>query len=126
MNNEKIKSFTDLNSWKEAHKLCLGIYSLTRSFPTEEKYGIVSQMRRAAVSMTSNIAEGFSRRSYADKSHFYSMALGSNTELQNQILIARDLGYMTHSDYNELVNQFVVVNKLLNGLIKRSNIIHNS
>ena len=124
--NKKIKSFTDLIAWQEAHKLVLLIYKTTKGFPESERYSLTSQMRRAAVSMTSNIAEGFSRRSYADKSHFYSMALGSNTELQNQLFIARDLGYLKADTVAGLLELSTSVNKILNGLIKKSNLIHNS
>lgn len=67
MNNGKIKSFTDLNAWKFGHKLVLEIYRITSTFPKEEKYALVDQMKRAAVSVTSNIAEGFSRQSYLEK-----------------------------------------------------------
>ncbi len=126
MAEDPIKSFRDLNTWQEAHKFCLRVYLITKKFPDEEKFGLSSQMRRAAISVPSNIAEGFSRRSYADKSHFYSVALGSNTELQSQILIAKDLDYITESDYNDLMSSSVTVHKLLNGLIKHSRLIHNS
>lgn len=97
MNQElsKIKSFTDLNTWKEAHKLVLLIYKITKQFPHEEQFGLTNQIRRAVVSITSNIAEGFSRSSYKEKSQFYSISLGSLTEVQNQLLIARDLKYIT-------------------------------
>ncbi|MDD5626597.1 MAG: four helix bundle protein [Patescibacteria group bacterium] len=85
MNNElkKIKSFTDLDAWKEGHKLVLMVYEITKKFPKEEMFGLVSQMRRCVVSITSNIAEGFSRQTYKDKICFYSRAQGSVTELQN-------------------------------------------
>jgi len=129
MNQEssKIKSFTDLNAWKEAHKLVLIIYQITRNFPKEELFGLVNQIRRAAVSITSNIAEGFSRSSYKEKSQFYAVALGSLTEVQNQLLIARDLGYITKDKFIEIANMTVTVNKLLNGLIKKSKtMIHDS
>jgi len=67
MNNKNIKTFTDLVVWQEAHELVLAIYKITKNFPKEEMYGLVSQMRRAVISVTSNIAEGFSRRSYKEK-----------------------------------------------------------
>jgi len=73
------------------------IYTATRQFPTEEQFGLTSQLRRAACSITSNIAEGFSHGSYKDKIRFYEMALGSTTEVQNQLLIARDIAYITDS-----------------------------
>ena len=71
----KIKSFVDLDAWKEGHKLVLVIYNLTKAFPHEEAFGLNSQMRRCAVSITSNIAEGFSRQSYKEKIQFYSISL---------------------------------------------------
>jgi len=99
------------------------IYKITRSFPREEIFGLVSQMRRCTVSITSNIAEGFSRRSYKEKVNFYLIARGSITELQNQLLIARDVGLMTPTQFQESANQSVIVHKLLNGLIRKSKTI---
>src|SRR3989338_7285206 len=98
----KIKSFTDLNAWREAHKLALMVYKATKDFPKEEIFGLVNQTRRAAVSINSNIAEGFSRQSYSEKIQFYSITQGSNTELQNQLLIAKDVGYLSQASFNEL------------------------
>lgn len=123
---KKIKTFTDLKTWGEAHKLVLIIYKITKDFPKEEMFGLISQMRRAAVSITSNISEGFSRQSYLEKVHFYSTAQGSNTELQNQLLIAKDIRYLKENNFKEIANQSVIVHKLLNGLIKKSKNIHNS
>ncbi|OIO52609.1 four helix bundle protein [Candidatus Peregrinibacteria bacterium CG08_land_8_20_14_0_20_41_10] len=120
---EKITSFTDLIVWQEGHRLVLMIYKITRSFPREEIFGLVSQMRRCTVSITSNIAEGFSRRSYKEKVNFYLIARGSITELQNQLLIARDVGLMTPTQFQESANQSVIVHKLLNGLIRKSKTI---
>ncbi|MFA4937284.1 MAG: four helix bundle protein [Patescibacteria group bacterium] len=128
MNNEfnKIKSFTDLNCWKEAHQLVLIVYEATKKFPREEIFGLTSQIRRAAVSITSNIAEGFSRQYYSEKVQFYSMAQGSLTELQNQLLIARDVRFLDVRVFNILANQAVIVHKLLSGIIKKSKIIRDS
>jgi len=124
---EKIKSFTDLNAWKESHRLVLMVYKTTKDFPSDERFGLSNQLRRAVVSISSNIAEGFSRRSQEDKNHFYFMAQGSNTEVQNQLLIARDVGYINKDNFKENANQTVVVNKLINGLIKSSRTkIHNT
>lgn len=123
---KKIKTFTDLNAWKEAHKLVLMVYKTTKDFPKEEIFGLINQMRRAAVSITSNIAEGFSRQSYSEKAHFYSIAQGSNTELQNQLLITKDVGYLNENDFKEIAEQSVMAHKLLSGLIKKSKSIHNS
>lgn len=124
INNElKIKSFTDLNTWKEGHTLVLEIYKITQKFPKEECFGLTNQLRRAAVSFTSNIAEGFSRGSYKEKLQFYSIALGSLTEIQNQLIIARDINYITTDEFNKTINQTVVVSKITNGLIKKSKTI---
>jgi len=118
MNQEsgKIKSFTDLDAWKEGYKLVLYVYNITKKFPKEEIFGLVSQMRRCAVSITSNISEGFSRQTYKEKIRFYSIAQGSVTELQNQILIARDIDYIDSEEFKEIAKQPVRVHKIINGL----------
>ena len=129
MNDEvkKIKSFTDLNVWKEGHKLVIEIYKITKNFPREEVFGLTIQLRRAAVSITSNIAEGFSRNSYKEKLNFYSISLGSLTEVQNQLLVSKDIKYIEIKEFKELADQTIVVSKLINGLIKSTRtIIHNS
>ena len=118
--NNKIVSFSDLESWKQAHKLAITIYQITKQFPKEEVFGLISQMRRCAVSITSNIAEGFSRQSYKEKIQFYSMALGSVTEIQNQLLLVRDIKYIDEEDFSQIAEQAITVHKLLNGLIKKS------
>jgi len=123
----KIKSFTDLNTWKEGHKLVLDIYRITKNFPREEQFGLTIQLRRAGVSFTSNIAEGFSRNSYKEKLQFYSIALGSLTEIQNQLLVAKDIDYMTKEEFDKIAEQTIIVNKITNGIIKKSkSIIHDS
>ncbi len=112
-----IRDFTDLVTWKEAHTLVLQVYKLTKSFPKSEAFGLVTQMQRAAVSITSNIAEGFGRRTFKDKCHFYYQARGSLTELRNQSILSRDLSYISLSEYskvNELINKS---SRLLHGLI---------
>lgn len=116
----KIESFTDLNAWKEGHKLVLEVYRVTKNFPKEEMFGLTNQMRRCAVSITSNIAEGFSRNTSKDKAQFYAISLGSVTELQNQLLVARDVGYLEKEEFNKIASQTIVVHKLVNGLIKNS------
>lgn len=118
METAKIQSFTDLNAWKEAHKLVLTVYELTKNFPREEIYRLVDQLCRAAISITSNIAEGFSRNSAKEKMQFYAMSLGSLTEIQNQLILARDLKYLSEEKYQNSLKQIIVVNKLLHGLMK--------
>src|SRR5258708_7963254 len=122
----RIKSFTDLDAWKHGHNLVLEVYSASKEFPREEQFGLINQIRRAVVSITSNIAEGFSRNSYKEKVQFYSISLGSLTEVQNQILIARDLKYIDQKRFNAIANQTVLVSKIINGLIKKSRSFHNS
>ena len=115
---QKIKSFTDLVAWQEGHKLVLMVYKSTEKFPPKEIYSLTSQMRRSAISITSNIAEGFSRQSKKEKIQFYYTAKGSLTELQNQLLIARDVDYLPKEEFQEIANQTVKVSKLILGLIK--------
>ncbi len=129
MNKEssKIKSFTDLFVWQKGHQLVLLIYKSTQSFPKEEQFGLSNQIRRAIVSFTSNIAEGFSRNSYKEKAQFYSISLGSLTEVQNQLLIAKDLGYINNATFDQLASLTVELSKMMNGLIKKSKtLIHDS
>lgn len=122
MNNgsEKINSFKDLNAWKEGHSLVLMVYKTTKEYPKDELFGLTNQMRRAAVSITSNIAEGFSRQSYKEKVQFYSTAQGSLTELQNQLIISKDIGYINNNVFSEIDAKSIVVHKILNGLIRSS------
>lgn len=123
----RIITFKDLDTWKQGHELVLVIYKTTKSFPKEELFALTNQIRRAAVSITSNIAEGFSRKSYRDKLNFYSIALGSTTELQNQLEIAKDIGYISEKEYNKVLEQSIVVHKLINGLMKGAkSIIHSA
>ena len=116
----KIYTFSDLIVWQEGHKLVLDIYQITKSFPREESFGLASQMRRCVVSITSNIAEGFSRQSYKEKVQFYCIALGSVTELQNQVVIARDVGFIILDRFQELTERSLLIHRMLNGLIKKS------
>ena len=90
----KIKSFTDLIVWQKGHLLVVEIYKLTKNFPKDELFTLVSQMRRSAISVTSNIAEGFCRKGLREKQQFYFIASGSLSELKNQLIVARDVGYL--------------------------------
>ena len=119
-NANTITSFTKLVAWQESHALVLFIYRATKEFPKDELFGLVSQMRRAAVSITSNIAEGFSRTTYREKIQFYTIALGSLTELENQLLVARDVGYLAIDVFQKGADQAVLAEKILKGLIRKS------
>lgn len=114
----KIQSFTDLQTWQEAHKLVLMIYKMTSRFPSKETYSLIDQMRRAAVSVTSNIAEGFGRQGRKEKVQFYFTAQGSLTELENQLLVAKDVGYLGTVDFDRIMEQCVTAHKLLRGLTR--------
>jgi four helix bundle protein len=117
-NKSKIKSFTDLQAWQHAHQLALLVYGLTKNYPKEEKYSLVDQMKRAALSVTSNIAEGFGRQGQKEKIQFYFTAKASLTELQNQLLFSKDIGYLKKSHFDDVANQTITVSKLLVGLIR--------
>lgn len=114
----KIKNFYDLDAWKKGHSLALKIYKITKDFPQEEKYGITSQLRRAVFSITANIAEGFARYHFKDKMRFYYQARGSVAEVQNFLLLARDLEFIDADTCKELGEQAKKVEKLVNGLIR--------
>lgn len=118
----RITSFTKLAAWQESHKLVLFIYRVTKEFPKDELFGLVSQMRRAAVSITSNIAEGFSRNTYKDKVQFYAIALGSLSEIENQLIIARDVEYLNCDVYQQGAVQAFMAGKIIKGLIRKSKI----
>lgn len=126
MNNEsrinvgKIRSFVDLNAWREGHKLVLMVYKIIEKFPRNELFGLSAQMKRSVSSITSNIAEGFSRQTYKDKVKFYSISLGSLTEIQDQLLIARDVNYISKEEFNRIAKQTIIIHKITSGLIKKS------
>lgn len=115
---KKILEFTDLITWKKGHELVLEVYKITKNLPESEKFGICSQANRAAVSITSNIAEGFGRKGNKEKIQFYYIAHGSLTELHNQMLIIRDLGYIDESTFSTIADKLLTTKKLLLGLIK--------
>ncbi|MFZ1812678.1 MAG: four helix bundle protein [Candidatus Saccharimonadales bacterium] len=114
---QKITKFTELDSWKTGHRLVVDIFTLTGEWPIKYR-SLASQMQRAAVSITSNIAEGFGRQSVADKKHFYVIARGSTTELQNQLLISRDIKLCDDKKFHDLADRTIIVHKLITGLIK--------
>jgi len=104
------KSFQDLVVWQHAHRLVLGIYRLSRAFPREEVFGLTAQLRRAAVSIPANIAEGFTRRSDTDKARFYNIAQGSLEECRYYLILCRDLDY---ADSQPLLAELQAVSRLL-------------
>jgi four helix bundle protein len=114
-----MQDFRKLLVWQKSHELVLQVYRISRDFPREELFGLTSQMRRAAVSIPSNIAEGTGRGSDADFARFLIIAMGSSSELEYQLLLSRDLGYVetgTHRTVEAMVKE---VKKMLAALIKR-------
>jgi four helix bundle protein len=115
--NEKITSFRDLAAWKKARSLVKDVYQATRTFPRDETYGLTNQIRRAAVSVPSNIAEGYGRGALNDYIRFLQMARGSLFELQTQLLLAGDLDYLDEDKVEGLTSQTEEVRRILQGLI---------
>lgn len=111
-----VRPYEKLIAWQEAYKLCLWIYRVTRKFPTEEKFGLVSQMRRSAYGIILNMAEGNARRSKKDKAHFFENSLSSLEELHCQCLLARDLQYMSTEEFEKTDDHIQRVSYLLTKL----------
>ncbi|MFA6184426.1 MAG: four helix bundle protein [Parcubacteria group bacterium] len=114
----KINNFYDLDAWKKGHLLVLEIYQITDNFPRNEIYGIISQIRRAASSITANIAEGFARYHFKDKIKFYYNSRGSAAEVQNFLFLAKDLNHIDEERFKKLEEKTNEVGKLINGLIR--------
>lgn len=112
-------NITNLIVWKKSHELVLKIYDLTSRFPSSEQFGLTSQIRRAAVSIPSNIVEGKARGSDKDLLRFLFYARGSLEEVKYQTLLANDLNYIDTENHNELQNLMFEIDKMLNGLIKK-------
>ncbi|KKQ96129.1 MAG: hypothetical protein A3G66_01010 [Candidatus Levybacteria bacterium RIFCSPLOWO2_12_FULL_39_17] len=117
MPSEKIKSFINLRAWQEAHKLVLLVYRSSAKFP-KNAYSLIDQIRRAVISISSNIAEGFSRQSKKEKIQFYYISKGSLTEVQNLLLVSKDIKYLDQAEFKIIAEQTIVVHKLINGLIR--------
>ena len=113
-----LKSFTELKVWQKAYALCLEIYKLTKVFPATEKFGLISQLRRAAISVPSNIAEGYGRKTTGEYIYALYIAYGSLCELETQLMISHDLNYMDKKRFVLLSEEQSEVGKMLNGLIK--------
>lgn len=110
------RPYEKLIVWQEAHQLCLHTYHTTRTFPPEEKFGLVSQMRRSSSSVPTNIAEGSIKSSKKDRAHFYEMAAASLEELHYQHLLTRDLGYIAMKEFTEADDHIQRVSYLLTKL----------
>jgi four helix bundle protein len=111
-----LERFEQLEVWRVAHGLVLLVYRTTAQFPADEKFGLTSQMRRAAVSVPANIAEGFKRAGLKDKAHFYNIAQASLEELRYYFILCRDLGYKI--EYELLTSEADQIGRMLYGLIR--------
>jgi len=115
-----MQGFRRLNVWEKAHKLTLEVYKGTASFPKEELYALTSQLKRAASSVAANIAEGCGRGSDADFARFLQIAMGSASELEYHLLLARDLKFLSESDYQRLETGTTEVKRMLAALIRKT------
>ena len=116
-----VKSYRDLIVWQKSMELVERVYRMTSAFPTNELYGLSSQVRRAAVSIPSNIAEGQARKSTAEFLNFLSIAQGSRAEVETQTLIAQRLGYVTENQITEIMSLLEEISKMLTTLRARLN-----
>ena len=117
----KIKSYRDLNIWKKSIVVVEDIYKITKIFPKEEIYGLTSQLRRSAVSIPSNIAEGFTRFHNKEYRQFLYISLGSCAELNTQIIISSHLSYLDSEKADRILNEIDEISKMIMGLIKKLN-----
>jgi len=113
-----LKNFKELIVWQKSYQLCLNLYEISKDFPHEEKYGLSSQIRRAAISIPSNIAEGYGRKTIPDYVRCLYIAYGSTCELETQILLSGDLGYLNEENQSIILEKIKEVERMLMALIK--------
>lgn len=116
---QKISSYKDLIVWQKSFDLSIAVYGITKAFPKDETYGLISQIRRCAVSIPSNIAEGYTRHRKLEFIQFLQIAFASGAELETQLLIAREVGYLSTQDYQKMGDLLLEVQKMLNSLIDK-------
>lgn len=114
-----MRDFRELKVWEKAHNFTLKIYTITNKFPSDERFGLTAQLRRAAASIPINISEGCGRDSERELARFLSIAAGSASEAEYQILLARDLKYMLDETYKDLDQQVNELKKMLNSFIQK-------
>lgn len=113
-----LRDFKKLNVWEKSHQLALAVYQATAGFPKEELYGLTSQIRRAVVSIPSNIAKSSGRESIPDRIRFLHIAMGSANELEYQLMLARDLGFLDTTSHTNLDQLLTEVRRMLNGFVQ--------
>ncbi len=114
-----MKDFRSLKVWEKAHALTLAIYKSTENFPKQEMYALTSQIQRAAVSIPTNIAEGCGKDSDAELKRYFVISMGSASELEYLLILARDLGYLPENTFRSMTNDLVEVRKMLNAFIQK-------
>jgi len=114
-----MRNFRNLQIWKRSISLSKDIYKLTEQFPPKEKYGLSSQIQRAAVSIASNIAEGSSRKSEKDFARFLEIAIGSAVEVETQLTIAKEIGYLNDERFIEIQDELIIIQKQTSQLITK-------
>ena len=114
-----MQDYRKLKVWQKSHSLALKVYKVTSGFPREEIYGLVSQIRRSAVSVPSNISEGCGRSGSKELKHFMSIAMGSANEVEYQLLLSKDLGYISEDSYDGLRDEIREIRMMLSSYIKR-------
>lgn len=115
----QLKSFRELIVWQKSFAFALTVYGLTETFPTHERFGLTSQLRRASLSIASNIAEGYCRNTRKDYAHFLDNALGSSAELETQILFSEKLKYLTLENSEKLIKDIIEIQKILYAIKKK-------
>ena len=113
-----LKNYRELKVWQKSYQLCLEVYRITARFPKEEKFGLTSQLRRAVVSVPSNIAEGYGRKTTADYIKSLYIANGSNCELETQLMLTGDLDYVDRDILNVIIDKINEIGRMLKALIK--------
>jgi len=114
-----MKDFKNLVIWQKSHQFVLDLYQATKSFPDDERFGLMSQIRRAAVTIPSNIAEGCGRQGDAELRRFLQIAMGSASEAEYQLQLSSDLNYMGPNEYSELNTELVNIKKMINAFINK-------
>lgn len=121
----EIKSFKDLIAWQKAHQFVIEIYKITEKFPDSEKFGLVTQMRRAAVSTASNIVEGFAREKIQESLQFFNIANASLEEVKYQLLVSKDINLISRDEYENVLSFGEEAGKVLRGWIKSQRVENN-
>ena len=114
-----MQDFTKLQVWQKAHNITINVYKLTAQMPDDEKFGLISQIRRSSISIESNLAEGCGRDSDKEFARYIDISMGSSFELRCQLIIAKDLGYIDSTQYQLYESKIIEVNRMLGSLLKK-------